>query len=164
MCDVRTRFSLLIFSVSDDILDSWFLVSTPWPVVFICTVYLFLVLKIGPDFMKERNPYSLKMSMMFYNIFQVVYNGWLVLWVRSFLRKCLKETYSQLHKTFVIVWKYKQQFFFWLCLQLLTHDTALPYMWNHSCHPLDPSKNPLRLEVSVCRYWVKLRIYARRLY
>lgn len=62
----------------DDKVDSWMLMTTPWPILSILSFYLLFVLKFGPNFMESRKPYSLKTPILFYNIFQTLYNAWLV--------------------------------------------------------------------------------------
>lgn len=61
----------------DETVDSWFLMSSPLPVVSIVLVYLVFVLKIGPTFMKDRKPYDLKRIMVAYNAFQVCFSVWM---------------------------------------------------------------------------------------
>ncbi|XP_039282288.1 elongation of very long chain fatty acids protein AAEL008004 [Nilaparvata lugens] len=59
------------------LIDSWFLMSSPYPIATIVATYLYFVLKLGPQYMSFRKPYDLKYIMMAYNLFQVVYNAWL---------------------------------------------------------------------------------------
>jgi len=61
----------------DETVDSWFLMSSPAPVVSIVLLYLAFVLKIGPNFMKDRKPYDLKKLMVVYNAFQVCFSIWM---------------------------------------------------------------------------------------
>ncbi|KNC25616.1 hypothetical protein FF38_03297, partial [Lucilia cuprina] len=87
----------------DETVDSWFLMSSPGPVFSIVAVYLILVLKIGPTFMKSRKAYDLKKVMIAYNAFQVCYSIWMcrtggillrLLWVttiNSLLRTLTKK-------------------------------------------------------------------------
>jgi len=56
----------------------WLLVSAPIPVFFISIIYLYIVYIAGPQFMKNRQPYSLKTFMQCYNLFQIITNAWLV--------------------------------------------------------------------------------------
>lgn len=49
--------------------------SHPWPIVSILAVYLLFVVKIGPAFMKNRQPYQLKSLIASYNIFHIICNG-----------------------------------------------------------------------------------------
>ncbi|XP_039282285.1 elongation of very long chain fatty acids protein 7 [Nilaparvata lugens] len=98
----------VVDNVYDNVVEQWILTSTPWPVLIITSIYLLIVLKIGPKFMEKREPYNITKIMMVYNIFQVIYNGFLVLW-------------------------------------LVVDKQAQSYIYNHSCHPIDPKKNPLRM-------------------
>lgn len=68
----------------DEEVDSWFLMPSPWPVFIIVGAYLLFVLKIGPDMMKNREPYKLKNVMLFYNLFQTFYNAFMLYWVSEF--------------------------------------------------------------------------------
>ncbi|XP_050520234.1 elongation of very long chain fatty acids protein AAEL008004-like [Daktulosphaira vitifoliae] len=63
----------------DEKIDNWLFMSNPWLVLSIITVYLLFILKIGPILMKNRKPFNLKYILLLYNIFQVIYNGYLVL-------------------------------------------------------------------------------------
>lgn len=63
--------------ILDETVDSWFLMSSPGPVFSIVAIYLALVLKIGPTYMKSRKPYNLKNVMIAYNAFQVCYSIWM---------------------------------------------------------------------------------------
>lgn len=54
------------------------LIFSPMTMIFLSLAYLSFVYFIGPQFMKNRQPYSLKTFMQFYNIFQIIANFWLV--------------------------------------------------------------------------------------
>ncbi|KAL5243380.1 hypothetical protein ACI65C_010790 [Semiaphis heraclei] len=64
--------------VFDDVVDSWFLMRSPVPVFSIVAVYLLFILKIGPNMMKNREPYRLKHIMLVYNLFQTGYNAFIL--------------------------------------------------------------------------------------
>ncbi|XP_015364617.1 PREDICTED: elongation of very long chain fatty acids protein AAEL008004-like [Diuraphis noxia] len=64
--------------VFDDVVDSWFLMRSPVPVFSIVAVYLLFILKIGPNMMKNREPYRLKHIMLIYNLFQTGYNAFIL--------------------------------------------------------------------------------------
>ncbi|XP_022177785.1 elongation of very long chain fatty acids protein 4-like [Myzus persicae] len=66
--------------VFDEVVDSWPLMSSPWPVLSILSMYLFFVLKLGPNMMENRKPFNIKYVMLLYNAIQTIYNGWLVCW------------------------------------------------------------------------------------
>ncbi|XP_075223934.1 very long chain fatty acid elongase 7-like [Lycorma delicatula] len=62
----------------NSILNKWLLISTPIPVIVILGIYLLTVLKIGPKFMEKREPYNIKGIMMVYNLYQIIYNSYIV--------------------------------------------------------------------------------------
>ncbi|XP_017105063.2 very long chain fatty acid elongase F-like [Drosophila bipectinata] len=49
--------------------------ATPWPTATILVAYFAFVLKLGPDFMKNRKPYDLRGIIKAYNIIQIIYNA-----------------------------------------------------------------------------------------
>ena len=62
---------------SDPRVSDWLLMSSPVPTVCLCLTYLVVVKVAGPLYMKDRPAYSLKYPMMAYNLFQVLFNGWI---------------------------------------------------------------------------------------
>ncbi|XP_050520260.1 elongation of very long chain fatty acids protein 4-like [Daktulosphaira vitifoliae] len=62
----------------DEEADSWILMKTPWPILSLLVIYLLFVLKIGPQMMKKREAHNLKYAMMAYNLFQTLYNGYMI--------------------------------------------------------------------------------------
>ncbi|XP_039295538.1 elongation of very long chain fatty acids protein 7 [Nilaparvata lugens] len=61
---------------TDEVVDQWPLLN-PLIVASIIIGYLVFTLKIGPEMMKDREPMSLKLPMIIYNAFQVIYNLWM---------------------------------------------------------------------------------------
>ncbi|KAL0109559.1 hypothetical protein PUN28_014549 [Cardiocondyla obscurior] len=57
--------------------DTWFLMESPGPVLSIIGAYLIFVLKIGPKVMEKRPAYQLNTIMILYNAFQVLFSIWL---------------------------------------------------------------------------------------
>uniref|UniRef100_A0A1B6FEY2 Elongation of very long chain fatty acids protein n=1 Tax=Cuerna arida TaxID=1464854 RepID=A0A1B6FEY2_9HEMI len=77
-CDQNEFFSYEFqsnFMDSGKIVEEWFLVRTPYPVIAILALYLLVVLKLGPKYMEGREPYRLEFVMRLYNIVQVLYNS-----------------------------------------------------------------------------------------
>ena len=68
---------------ADPMVDSWFLMSSPLPVIAILISYLYFVLKLGPQFMEKRKPYNLQGLLVAYNFYQVIFSIWLCSMVRS---------------------------------------------------------------------------------
>lgn len=66
--------------VPDKEVDSWFLINSnsSWVVISTLTVYLGFVLHIGPKYMKDKKPMNIKYIILVYNLFQTVYNAWIV--------------------------------------------------------------------------------------
>lgn len=66
--------------VPDEEVDSWFLItsSSSWVVIGLLVVYLSVVLHIGPKYMKDREPMNIKYIILAYNLFQTIYNAWIV--------------------------------------------------------------------------------------
>lgn len=61
----------------DPMVDSWFLMGSPFPVLSILAVYLWFVLKAGPAFMASRKPFDLTPILILYNGYQVLFSLWL---------------------------------------------------------------------------------------
>jgi len=47
----------------------------PWKVAALVGIYLYIVYVIGPAFMKNREPYSLRTTLLWYNMLNVILNG-----------------------------------------------------------------------------------------
>ncbi|CAL7946957.1 unnamed protein product [Xylocopa violacea] len=83
--------------VADPRTNSWFLVSSPVPVILATLSYLYFVLQCGPRYMKDKPPYKLKGFIMCYNIFQIVTNAWIVYalleagWYKDYFLSCVHE-------------------------------------------------------------------------
>lgn len=65
-------------------MDGLPLVNTPYLVFLIACVYLYVVLKLGPDFMKNRPAYNLKTVIQMYNVSQIFFNVFLIYTVSPF--------------------------------------------------------------------------------
>ncbi|XP_034945966.1 elongation of very long chain fatty acids protein AAEL008004 [Chelonus insularis] len=75
---VVNNYNELMESHRDPMVDSWFLMSSPGPVLTILAGYLLFVLKVGPKLMESRPPFQLKTVLILYNGFQVLFSIWLV--------------------------------------------------------------------------------------
>lgn len=67
--------------VTDYRTDDWLIVNTPFPILTIIALYLYLSTNFGPKCMQTRQPFNLKYVIAFYNLFQVVGNLYLVFYV-----------------------------------------------------------------------------------
>ncbi|CAL7946955.1 unnamed protein product [Xylocopa violacea] len=83
--------------VADPRTNSWFLVSSPVPVILATLSYLYFVLQCGPRYMETRRSYNLKGFIKCYNIFQIVTNAWIVYeileagWYSDYFLSCIRE-------------------------------------------------------------------------
>lgn len=53
-------------------------IASNYQVPLIVVAYLYIVLKWGPDYMKDKKPYNLKTYIRCYDVFQVVMNGYIL--------------------------------------------------------------------------------------
>lgn len=51
--------------------------SSPVPTLLLCLAYYYLVVVAGPRFMANRPAFELRRVLMAYNIFQILFNGWM---------------------------------------------------------------------------------------
>ena len=61
--------------------------ASPLPTVVLCGLYLAVVRVLGPLYMRGRQPYSLQYPMLAYNLFQVIFNGWI--FMGKLINQCL---------------------------------------------------------------------------
>ncbi|XP_046492413.1 very long chain fatty acid elongase AAEL008004 [Neodiprion pinetum] len=64
--------------IADSRTNDWWLISTPLPVMIIIASYLYFVLSCGPRYMRNTKPYFLRTFLTWYNIFQIIYNTWII--------------------------------------------------------------------------------------
>lgn len=58
---------------------NWLLIKSPLPIIGLVAAYLVFVLKVGPDFMSKRKPYSLQVVLIVYNFFLALHSLCIVL-------------------------------------------------------------------------------------
>jgi elongation of very long chain fatty acids protein 7 len=51
--------------------------SSPFPTLFICLTYVYIVKVLGPKLMENRKPFQLRRPLILYNLFQVIFSAWL---------------------------------------------------------------------------------------
>uniref|UniRef100_A0A6G1SNM1 Elongation of very long chain fatty acids protein n=1 Tax=Aceria tosichella TaxID=561515 RepID=A0A6G1SNM1_9ACAR len=71
--------------IGDPEAEKYFWLKGPW-LTWLATIgYMYIVMKAGPDFMRNRKPYDLKLAIRLYNLLLVVINTYLFIGtVRSF--------------------------------------------------------------------------------
>ncbi|XP_068979264.1 very long chain fatty acid elongase AAEL008004-like isoform X4 [Bombus flavifrons] len=62
---------------ADQRTTDWFMMSSPFPTLFICLSYVYGVKVLGPKLMENRKPFQLKNTLIIYNLFQMVFSAWL---------------------------------------------------------------------------------------
>ncbi|XP_026281179.1 elongation of very long chain fatty acids protein AAEL008004 isoform X1 [Frankliniella occidentalis] len=56
---------------------NWFLMGSPFYTAAICLTYVYIVKVLGPRIMENRKPFSLRNTLIVYNLFQVLFSCWL---------------------------------------------------------------------------------------
>lgn len=114
--------------IADPRTNHWALVNSPIPFIVISIVYLYIVLKWGLNYMKDKPPYNLRTFIMYYNIFQIVANSWAVYslvqagWIRDHVFKCVPADYSATPQNM----KFANITWYVLCLKMIDYiETVL---------------------------------------
>ena len=51
--------------------------NSPWPTAFVCLMYVAVVKKLGPDYMRHRAAFQLRPLIIAYNAAQVAFSLWM---------------------------------------------------------------------------------------
>jgi elongation of very long chain fatty acids protein 7 len=136
---------------SDPRVDGWLMMGSPVYTLLLSSTYLLIVLQIGPAFMKNRSAYSLKFSMIVYNLAQTVFNMWvftggLKLWFSGeYNWVCQPVDYSNSEKALLAVnlawWFYMSKFFdfvdsIFFVLRKKDNQLTFLHVVHHSTMPL----------------------------
>ncbi|XP_017890685.1 elongation of very long chain fatty acids protein AAEL008004-like isoform X1 [Ceratina calcarata] len=62
---------------ADQRTTNWFMMSSPFPTLFICLSYVYVVKVLGPKWMENRKPFQLQNALIMYNLFQIIFSAWL---------------------------------------------------------------------------------------
>lgn len=71
------NYNEIIEARKDPMVDSWFLMSSPVPILTILGLYLYFVLKLGPQLMATRKAFNIQKILVAYNFYQVLFSFWL---------------------------------------------------------------------------------------
>ncbi|XP_014256938.1 elongation of very long chain fatty acids protein AAEL008004-like [Cimex lectularius] len=91
----------LMENKSDERVKDWPMMSGPGPTIAICLAYAFIVKYLGPKLMEKRKPFELKNTLMYYNLFQVLFSAWLFReslhagWFTTYSFRCQPVDYSR---------------------------------------------------------------------
>lgn len=120
--------SVSTISFSDQRTTNWFMMSSPFPTLFICLSYVYGVKVLGPKLMENRKPFQLKNVLIVYNLFQMVFSAWLFYEVRFLLRSfslpprfLFSLSIFTLFSIYLLYWILRNFFFFYfkMCLHAL---------------------------------------------
>jgi len=79
------------FFASGSMVDTWFFMGSPMPMLGIVTCYVVFVLVIGPKLMASRKPFNLKPLLVIYNFSMILLSLHIVLLVSSRISLGRKE-------------------------------------------------------------------------
>ncbi|XP_029048652.1 elongation of very long chain fatty acids protein AAEL008004-like isoform X1 [Osmia bicornis bicornis] len=137
---------------ADQRTTNWFLMSSPFPTLFICLSYVYVVKVIGPKWMENRKPFQLKNALIAYNLFQMLFSAWLFYeiglsgWLTGdYSLRCQPVDYSDRPQTMRMVhacwWYYFSKFtefmdtIFFVLRKKNDHVSTL-HVIHHGCMPM----------------------------
>merc|ERR1712001_12854 len=71
------KYDFIMTELRDKRVDTWLLMSSPWPTLGLCVLYYYLVRFAGPAFMKGRPAYDVQKLMFLYNFLQTLFSAWI---------------------------------------------------------------------------------------
>ncbi|XP_024884284.1 elongation of very long chain fatty acids protein 7-like, partial [Temnothorax curvispinosus] len=77
-----SNYNEVLRNVRDPVVDTWFLMESPGPMLCIVGAYLIFVLKAGPKMMEKRPAFQLNTVMILYNAIQVLFS---TIWLTGFI-------------------------------------------------------------------------------
>ncbi|KAJ8667636.1 hypothetical protein QAD02_009299, partial [Eretmocerus hayati] len=146
------RFHEILDANADKRTTNWFLMSSPFPTLFICLSYVYLVKVLGPRLMENRKPFQLKNVLIVYNLLQVIFSAWLFYeigmsgWLTGdYSLRCQPVDYSDRPQTLRMVhaswWYYFSKFtefmdtIFFVLRKKTDHVSTL-HVIHHGCMPM----------------------------
>ncbi|XP_011495487.1 PREDICTED: elongation of very long chain fatty acids protein AAEL008004 [Ceratosolen solmsi marchali] len=100
MASIVNYYKDLMYNRNDPRTQDWLLVSGPGPILTIILLYLYFSVSIGPRLMRDKKPFDLRNTLIFYNFTQVllsmylVYEGLMAGWLYDYSYKCQPIDYS----------------------------------------------------------------------
>ncbi|XP_046644160.1 elongation of very long chain fatty acids protein-like [Daphnia pulicaria] len=98
--DFIDGYNDLMINRRDPRVDGWFLMSSFFPTMIICSCYIYFVKSLGPRLMRDRKPFELRSAIIIYNVIQVlasiylVYKGLVHAWLFRYSLRCQPVDYS----------------------------------------------------------------------
>ncbi|XP_033212832.1 elongation of very long chain fatty acids protein AAEL008004-like isoform X3 [Belonocnema kinseyi] len=145
------RFHEILDKNADSRTTDWFLMSSPFPTLFACLSYVYIVKVLGPKLMENRKPFQLQNVLIFYNLFQVVFSSWLFYeclmggWWSHYSFRCQPVDYTNsptaLRMVHACWWYYFSKFtefmdtIFFVLRKKNSHVSTL-HVIHHGCMPM----------------------------
>ncbi|CAG9799105.1 unnamed protein product [Chironomus riparius] len=91
----------LMNKYSDPRTSDWLFMSSPFPTIWICILYVYIVKEVGPNIMKNRKPFKLKYILILYNLAQVIlsfyifWEGLTICWLWNYNWRCEPVDFSR---------------------------------------------------------------------
>lgn len=125
---------------------------SPFPTLFICLTYIYIVKVLGPKLMENRKPFQLTNVLIVYNLLQVIFSAWLFYeigmsgWLTGeYSLKCQPVDYSERPQVLRMVhaswWYYFSKFtefmdtIFFVLRKKNNHVSTL-HVIHHGCMPM----------------------------
>ncbi|XP_050342697.1 elongation of very long chain fatty acids protein 7-like [Nymphalis io] len=77
MRSIVTYYNYYFYEKTNPITRDWFLVANPLKVISIVSFYFYFCTRLGPRFMKDRDPYDVSSLMIVYNVLQILLSTYL---------------------------------------------------------------------------------------
>ncbi|XP_076754081.1 very long chain fatty acid elongase AAEL008004 isoform X2 [Xylocopa sonorina] len=130
---------------------NWFMIGSPFPTLFICLSYVYIVKVLGPKLMENRKPFQLKNALIVYNTCQMIFSAWLFYeclmggWWGQYSFRCQPVDYSNSPTALRMVhaswWYYISKFtefidtIFFVLRKKNDHVSTL-HVIHHGCMPM----------------------------
>ncbi|XP_070513920.1 very long chain fatty acid elongase AAEL008004 isoform X2 [Cardiocondyla obscurior] len=145
------RFHDILDKNADTRTTNWLLMRSPFPTLFICLSYVYVVKVLGPKLMENRKPFQFKNTLVVYNLFQVIFSAWLFYeclmggWWDQYSFRCQPVDYSNSPTAIRMVhaswWYYFSKFtefmdtIFFVLRKKNNHVSTL-HVIHHGCMPM----------------------------
>ncbi|XP_043687001.1 elongation of very long chain fatty acids protein AAEL008004-like isoform X2 [Vespula pensylvanica] len=145
------RFHEILDKHADTRTTNWLLMRSPFPTLFICLTYIYIVKVLGPKLMENRKPFQLTNVLIVYNLLQVIFSAWLFYeclmggWWGHYSFRCQPVDYSNSPTAIKMVhaswWYYFSKFtefmdtIFFVLRKKNNHVSTL-HVIHHGCMPM----------------------------
>ncbi|KAJ9580681.1 hypothetical protein L9F63_024148 [Diploptera punctata] len=72
------QHNYVFYDLADPRSSKWFLMGSPWPIVFLAAFYVYFVTRLGPRLMKNREPFNIDGIIKIYDLFQIAANFYII--------------------------------------------------------------------------------------